>query len=85
MTIFKYNNLLQSFGCILSGYKIHLTTSQNIKYFIDAYQKDLNNIHLVITREIYLKQGKCDELDVLESVIDIFGECDNNIFTYISY
>jgi len=33
----KHNKLLQSFSCILPGYKIHSGTDQDIKYLIDTY------------------------------------------------
>lgn len=50
----KHNNLLQSFRCILPGYKIYSTIRQDIKFLFDTYQEDLNNSDLVITEEVHL-------------------------------
>lgn len=79
----KHNNLLQSFSCILPGYKINSATGQDIKYLIDTYQEDLNNSHLVINGEVNLWQEKCNKLDISKSALDVFSECDQMIFPHI--
>ncbi|XP_022162591.1 52 kDa repressor of the inhibitor of the protein kinase-like [Myzus persicae] len=79
----KHHKLLQSFSCILPGYKTHSGTDQDIKYLIDTYQEDLNNSSLVITGELYLWQEKCNEIHVSKSALDVFSECDHMIFPHI--
>jgi len=62
---------LQSFSCILLGYKIHSETDQYVKYLIITYQEDFKNSSLVITGELYLWHEKCNKIHITKRALDV--------------
>lgn len=79
----KHSELLQSFRCLLPGYKVHSETDNEFKLLIKTYNEDLDCSEMQIMGEMYLWQNKCKFMSISKNIVQLFCEIDNTILPCI--